>query len=98
MLSSTIFEDHSGLLWIGTADGLNSFDRNTGQFTRYQHDPANSNSISRHLPETGPVIRLLKTRKEAYGSQPDMGLNKLNKERTAFTTLSFQIPNDPILV
>jgi len=31
----TIFADHSGNLWIGTADGLNRLDPATGVFTRY---------------------------------------------------------------
>jgi len=34
---SVIFEDQSGLLWIGTSGGgLNKFDKNTGTFTRYK--------------------------------------------------------------
>lgn len=41
-----ITEDRSGLLWIGTNQGLNSFDRKTETFTRYVHDPANPNSLA----------------------------------------------------
>jgi ligand-binding sensor domain-containing protein len=49
---STIFEDSRGALWIGTGGlsvagaGLNQFDRVTGKFTRYMHDPANAQSIA----------------------------------------------------
>ena len=49
---STIFEDSRGALWIGTGGlgvagaGLNQFDRVTGKFTRYIHDPANAQTIA----------------------------------------------------
>ena len=41
-----IHEDRSGVLWIGTAGGLARFDQVSGQFTRYQHDPDDPNSLS----------------------------------------------------
>jgi signal transduction histidine kinase/ligand-binding sensor domain-containing protein len=35
----SLFEDTSGVLWVGTyGGGLNRFDRDTGQFTRYDAD------------------------------------------------------------
>jgi signal transduction histidine kinase/ligand-binding sensor domain-containing protein len=50
-----IFEDKNGGLWIGCWEflnekspgkgGLNRFDRKTGKFIRYLHDPQNSRSI-----------------------------------------------------
>ncbi|HSF88467.1 MAG TPA: two-component regulator propeller domain-containing protein, partial [Saprospiraceae bacterium] len=48
-----LYEDHQGTLWVGTGfawgkndmGGLNRFDRNTGTFTRYLHDPKNNNSL-----------------------------------------------------
>lgn len=50
---TAIYEDHRGVLWVGTADqyeadagGLNAFDRATGQFARYQHDPDDRHSLS----------------------------------------------------
>ena len=43
----TMFEDAQGILWIGTGkNGLNRFDPSTEQFTTYQHDPDDPNSIS----------------------------------------------------
>jgi ligand-binding sensor domain-containing protein len=36
-----------GTLWIGTVKaGLNKFNRETGEFTQYKHDPNNPNSLS----------------------------------------------------
>ena len=48
-----LYEDHQGTLWVGTGfvwdnrdeGGLNRFDRNTGTFTQYLHDPENNNSL-----------------------------------------------------
>lgn len=52
----TIYEDRQGTLWIGTGSafgeneekegGLNRFDRKTGTFTRYVHDPGDSKSLT----------------------------------------------------
>ena len=52
-----LYEDRRGILWIGCGDpsdeecksdcgGFNRFERQTGKFTRYIHDPADSNSIA----------------------------------------------------
>ena len=35
-----------GKLWIGTADGLNLFNKSTNKFTRYKNDPTNPNNLS----------------------------------------------------
>jgi signal transduction histidine kinase/ligand-binding sensor domain-containing protein len=52
-----IYEDRQGTLWVGCGNptsyfsekpgdgGLNRFDKNTGKFTRYLHDPNNSSSL-----------------------------------------------------
>jgi len=49
-----IYEDRSGTLWIGTGfafdpandnGGLNRFNRSSGTFTRYMHDPKNPYSL-----------------------------------------------------
>jgi len=37
--------DRSGTVWIGTNNGLEKFDRTTGQFTHYIHQPSNARSI-----------------------------------------------------
>lgn len=42
-----IYEDVAGMLWIGTeGSGLFRFDRATGQFIQYTHDPADPHSLS----------------------------------------------------
>jgi signal transduction histidine kinase/ligand-binding sensor domain-containing protein len=41
-----VIEDTSGRLWIGTQDGLNLFDRTTGDWLSFKHDPSNPDSPS----------------------------------------------------
>ncbi len=43
---AAIAEDSQGTLWIGTWNGLNSYDRRTHRFTRYLHDPGEPASLS----------------------------------------------------
>ncbi len=43
----TMIEDQDGIMWIACfGGGLNRFDRRTGRFTHYRHDPKNPASIS----------------------------------------------------
>ena len=42
----TVYEDRTGTIWVGTMDGLNKLDRESRQFTHYQHDPDDPNSLS----------------------------------------------------
>ncbi len=49
---STLYEDMAHQLWVGTGAfgtpgaGLNRFDRDSGTFIHYQHDPTNPDSIA----------------------------------------------------
>lgn len=45
-LPNTIAEDKEGLIWIGTTDGLNSYNKKTNKFTQYKHNPDDHNSLS----------------------------------------------------
>jgi ligand-binding sensor domain-containing protein len=55
---STIFEDDSANLWIGTsANGLNVFNKELETFRNFRNDPGNSNSIaSNSIPRASKVI------------------------------------------
>ena len=62
----SIVEDRSGYLWFGTSGGgLNRFDRRTGQFKVYRHDPADSSSLSDDL-----VYCLFVDREGAFWVEP----------------------------
>ena len=88
-----IFEDHEDIMWLATDNGLNSFDKKTGLFKRYQRDPKNIHSISsNNLAQwLGNLI------KEDHDGNlwiaTDNGLNKLNSDRTSFKSY-FHNPND----
>ncbi|HAO22403.1 MAG TPA: hypothetical protein DCQ37_19220, partial [Desulfobacteraceae bacterium] len=46
----TVYEDRRGNIWISIRNGgINKYDPVTGMFTRYQHDPANPNSLSHNI-------------------------------------------------
>jgi ligand-binding sensor domain-containing protein/signal transduction histidine kinase len=47
---TAIFEDSVGNLWIGSGEsGLSRYDQSTGQFTHYQADPSDANSLGSNL-------------------------------------------------
>ena len=43
---SAIKQDQTGSLWVGTAQGLDRLDRESQQFTHFQHDVSDDNSLS----------------------------------------------------
>ncbi|MEO6285725.1 MAG: two-component regulator propeller domain-containing protein [Dyadobacter sp.] len=47
-----IFEDSRGTFWVGTGgDGLHTFDRKSGRFTRYPFQQADTDRLSRPFPK-----------------------------------------------
>ena len=40
-----VTQTSDGVLWVGTMEGLNRLDRETGRFTRYRHDPQDPQSL-----------------------------------------------------
>ncbi|HEX6891782.1 MAG TPA: two-component regulator propeller domain-containing protein [Chryseolinea sp.] len=92
-LVGSVIEDKAGIIWVATDNGLNSFDRKTGIFKRYRHDPKNSHSISSNnlVFFPGPDIKEDQDGNLWIGT--DKGLNKLNKDRTIFTSY-FNNPTD----
>ena len=83
---NSVFEDHAGIIWAATDDGLNSFDKKTGAFTRYQHDVKNPHSISADHFEYWFWNNIGEDQEGNLWISSTNGLNKLNKERTAFDT------------
>jgi ligand-binding sensor domain-containing protein len=69
-----IYEDSEGLLWIGSkSDGLHVLDRSGKTYSRYIHDPNNSNSLS------GSRIRAIREFPQGvlWIGTDDQGLNKV---------------------
>jgi PAS domain S-box-containing protein len=87
----TIYEDRSGVLWVGTyGGGLNRYDRETETFTRYRHDPDDPASLSHDR-----VFTIYEDRSGAmwvgtYGG----GLNRFDRETETFTHFKHD-PDDP---
>ncbi|MCU4163531.1 ligand-binding sensor domain-containing protein [Carboxylicivirga caseinilyticus] len=86
-----IFEDSKDRFWVGTKNGLNLFNRETGEVIRLMHDPDNSNSLSNNfvystIMEDSEGLLWLGT----YGG----GLNCLDPESLHFThyTTTSEIP------
>lgn len=83
---TAIYEDHLGVLWVGTVSeyepqngGLNAFDRTTGQFTRYQHD-----SDDRHSLSNNQVRTIYEDRSGNLWVGTDDGLNALDRTTGTF--------------
>ena len=93
-----LYEDHQGVLWIGTGfpflplkgGGLNRFDRKTGTFTRYMHDPNN-----RHSPINDKIRAIFEDSRGIFwvGTQGD-GLHIMDRKTGSFTRLTYD-PNHP---
>jgi serine phosphatase RsbU (regulator of sigma subunit)/ligand-binding sensor domain-containing protein len=83
----SIFEDQSGMLWIGTSGGLDQFDPARASFKHYQNDPANPYSLSNndvwsvYEDKTGTLWV------GTYGG----GLNKFSRAKEKFA----HVKNDP---
>ena len=91
----SLYEDHTGVLWIGTGfpfnmvkeGGLNRFDRKTGTFTRYMHDPNDPTTI------INDKIRAIFEDSQGrfwVGTKGD-GLHIMDRKKGTFTRLT----NDP---
>ena len=70
-----------GVLWLGTASGLNLFDRATGQFTVYRHDPADPHSLSHNA-----VRVITEDRAGALWVGTLSGLSRFDRATGTFTT------------
>jgi PAS domain S-box-containing protein len=85
----TLYEDHEGVLWVGTWDsGLNAFDQNTEQFTRYMHNPNDPHSLSHNRVN---VIYEDKSGRLWIGT--DGGLNRFDRTTRQFIHYQHD-PND----
>jgi signal transduction histidine kinase/ligand-binding sensor domain-containing protein len=85
----SIFEDSEGVIWVGTGEGLNRLDRETGQFIRYRHHPGRPNSLSSDI-----VFAIHEDREGTLWLGTLDGLNTLARSTGRFTHYQ-NVPNDP---
>jgi PAS domain S-box-containing protein len=77
----SFYEDRQGMIWIGTDKGLNRFDRRSGTFTSYTHNPDDPYSLSNNF-----VFSIVEDRSGilwvgTWGG----GFNKFDRETGRFT-------------
>jgi ligand-binding sensor domain-containing protein/signal transduction histidine kinase len=88
----SICEDRSGSLWVGTyGHGLHRFDRRTGKFKTYRHDPADPYSLSNDV-----VMRLLVDHNGTLWAGTFGGLNRFDAVTEHFTTYKLE-PQSSVL-
>ncbi len=76
---SDVVEDGSGALWIGTDGGVNIYDRQTGQWSVFQHDPSDPHSLSHNQ-----VTSLHRNRSGTLWVGTLGGLNRYDSETGTF--------------
>lgn len=82
-----IYEDKYGVLWFGTVDGLNAFDRQVDHISRYKLDMANPLSISNNY-----VTAIFEDSDGDLWIGTAEGLNKFNRRTKTFE----RIFNNPL--
>ncbi len=89
-----IYEDRSGVLWIGTrGGGLNRFDPQSASFLHFRHNPSNPTSISSDF-----VLSIHEDRTGTLWVGTAGGLNKFDRTNGTFTAFreSDGLPNNYI--
>ncbi|MBN8706758.1 MAG: hypothetical protein J0L62_12850 [Bacteroidetes bacterium] len=77
-----IAQDSQGNIWVTTAYGLNKLNQKTGKFTRYFHDPDNTNSPSTN--DLRPIV--IDSNDILYmGTDDAEGLNQFDIKNNQFT-------------
>jgi signal transduction histidine kinase/ligand-binding sensor domain-containing protein/DNA-binding response OmpR family regulator len=86
----TIYEDDSGLLWVGTADkGLNKYNKAQENILHYKNDPTNVNSLSANFISS---IHEDKSRILWVGTDGG-GLHKFDRKKGEFKHYVHQMDN-----
>ena len=75
-----ILKDSKGFMWFGTYNGLNKFDGTN--FTVYEHNPSDSNSLSHSLINT-----ITEDRDHNIWIGTAQGLNRYNRQADNFTNI-----------
>ena len=86
---NAIYEDQFGVLWVGTEDGLNRFDREKDEFIRYKADPHDPHSLSYN-----EIYYIYEDRTGVLWVGTHIGLNMLDQEKKQFIHFK-ENPNDP---
>ena len=77
---NNIVGDQTGIMWLGTKDGLDKFDPKTETFIHYEHNPDNPNSIT-----SGELLSLFLDPNGTLWIGTQNGLNSFDPETEIFT-------------
>ncbi|MEN8164020.1 MAG: ATP-binding protein, partial [Acidobacteriota bacterium] len=80
-----LLEDRKGRLWVGTSDGLDSLDRETGSFEHHRPDPDSPSAINH-----GTVWCLMEDREGFIWAGTSRGANRLDPETGRFVRYEHQ--------
>ena len=84
----SITEDPTtGLLWLGTSDGLAAFDPRTGAFASFIHEPDDPTSLSRNA-----VNKVLRDEQGIFWALTEYGLNSFHPAFTHIAEHTIQQP------
>ncbi|MDZ7288796.1 MAG: ATP-binding protein [candidate division KSB1 bacterium] len=88
-----VLEDSTGMLWIGTYNGLSMFDRQRSLWTNYSADGPDSSHLSNNW-----IYCLCEDRQRRLWVGTAKGLNLLNRQTQTFRTFGVQdgLPGDII--
>ncbi|MBF0102457.1 MAG: response regulator [Desulfobacterales bacterium] len=88
-----LYEDQNGILWIGTYDGLNRYNKLSNTFDVFKHDPANPNSLINNVFNLSSSAITEDSNGFLWvGTQG--GLCKFDQKTEQFTCFTHD-PNDP---
>lgn len=83
----SLYQDHQGIIWIGTCDGLNVFDGND----LHIYNPVNS---SKTLLSGNLINNIIETEKDVLWIQTNYGLDRLDtKQQTCRSFIEFKDKN-----
>lgn len=82
-----LFLDRDGLLWLMTGEGdVNVYDKNTGRFTHYRHQPDNPQSLSVNHPHAmSNDVFAEDSQGQIWIAAIGGGLNRFDKQTQIFT-------------
>src|SRR3546814_4701261 len=81
-----IFEDHEGIIWIGTWDGLNRFNGN--KIELFKPQAGKEQSISHHI-----IRNILEDKHNKLWIERDQGINRFNRATRDLERFFFQDEN-----
>jgi signal transduction histidine kinase/DNA-binding response OmpR family regulator/ligand-binding sensor domain-containing protein len=74
-----LYEDSEGIIWIGTRDGLNQFDRYKESFKCYRHKGTDTTSINR-----GKIFKIVEDKNRNLWITTESGFSRFDRDTETF--------------